>query len=365
MKYAVHISDIRAFKSCRRKWSWSSPLKANLEPNIPYAPFFLGRGIHYCLEQYYAQGRVATPITYLDSWAENELKQMEETTGTLWAGESIQFDEQVQLAMAMLSHYTIWQQKDTSIWNDKNLEFLDLPGGQKALEVSFDVPLYSGGRKSTRVYLQGRFDGLVRNTIDNTLWIWETKTTRSIKELGRSLANDEQCGAYIYAAEQLFGEPVSGVLYNILRKKAPAQPEVLKDGFLSKKKSIDTSAEMYIEAIKKHHRGIDERTAMQYYGDIIALLAENDDQKFFARIPVKRTPYEITHLAADLHATALEMVRASTPLYPAPTWVNCNFCSFKNPCLALNAGGDVQFLLDNEYRVRENATSWRAEKEEQ
>lgn len=372
MKHAIHISDIRAYKSCRRKWGWASPLRANLEPNIPYVPFFLGRGIHYCLEQYYlgwGTETIVPPIGHLDEWAKNELKQMEEATGSLWAGESAQFDEQLELATAMLTHYMVWQKKDTSIWGDEHLEWLDLPGGKKALEVEFEVPLYGeSGHKSSRVFLQGRFDGLVRNVVDNTLWIWETKTTRSIKELGRSLANDEQCGAYIYAAQQLYGEPVAGVLYNILRKKAPAQPEVLKNGMLSKKMSIDTSAEMYIEAIKKQHPGISERLAMQEYGDIVTHLAESDDQRFFARIPVKRTPYEIKQLAHDLHTVALEMVRPSTPVYPAPSWMNCNFCSFKNPCLAYNAGADYQFLLDNEYRKRENATSWRypngAEKEE-
>jgi hypothetical protein len=348
MKQEIHISDVRTFKQCRRKWGWSSPLKRNLEPLIPYAPFFTGRAIHHCLEQYHGYG-VPFDVS-LNAWLTNERTEMEKI-GSLWPAEESKLNEQVDLIRGILDHYSLWIQKLVGRWADSNLEFI-------ALEHEFSVPLRNFvGRKSTKVYLAGRFDGLVKNRSDGTFWIWESKTTRSIAELVRSLANDEQCGAYIYAAEELFKVPVAGVLYNIMRKKVPTRPRVLQDGTLSKAKNIDTSPEVYLAAIREQHPGIGAEGIKTYYGDILQHLLEQDD-KYFARIPIYRTEQEIHQLSLDLWATALEMTRGTTPLYPSPSWMNCGFCAFRAPCLAYNAGADVQFILKSEYRPRVAAKSW-------
>lgn len=348
-KIEIHISDMRTFKQCRRKWNWSSPLRSNLEPLIPYAPFFTGRAIHHCLENYY---RDSVPFdTALAAWMENERAEMRKV-GALWPQEEAKLAEQTVLMRGMLDHYMLWVQKQVGRWADGNLKFV-------AHEQEFSVPLRNpAGRASSKVYLAGRFDGLVENISDGTFWIWETKTTRSIQELERSLANDEQCGAYIYAAQELYDVPVSGVLYNIMRKKVPTQPQALQNGMLSKNKNIDTSAEVYLDAVKRQHPGIDGAGIREFYGDIIQHLLD-EPNKFFARVPVYRTANEIRQLAHDLWTVALEMTRATTPLYPTPNWMNCNFCHFRGPCLAFNAGADYQFMLQNEFQTKEVAKSFR------
>lgn len=347
-RYELHVSDIRTFKSCRRKWHWASPLRRNLEPQVPYVPFFTGRAIHHALEHYYRSG---TPFNEsLDKWLKAELAEMSKT-GALWPQEKASFDDQISLIRGILNHYKVWVDKDTDRrFSDANLEFT-------ALETEFSVPLYApSGHKSSRIYLAGRFDGLIRLRSDGTYWIWETKTTRSIEELTRSLQNDEQCGAYLYAAQQLFRVPIVGVLYNVLRKKVPTEPQVLQNGELSKNKNIDTTAEMYLDAVKKHHPNLDSQTLFEVYGPVIQHLLE-EGNKFFARIGVYRTPKEIEQLQHDLWTVGLEMSRQSTPIYPSPGWMNCNFCQFKAPCLAMNSGADSEFLLNHEYRTRTSYTS--------
>lgn len=39
MKQAIHISDLKSFIECRRKWDWSSLMRQGLERVAPYAPF--------------------------------------------------------------------------------------------------------------------------------------------------------------------------------------------------------------------------------------------------------------------------------------------------------------------------------------
>lgn len=346
-KYEVHVSDVRAFKSCRRKWHWSSPLGLNLEPDKPYAPFFLGRVIHTALELYYRSNGRMSMYDATDIATTIEREKME-VAGTLWDTEEEMLEENTELAFGMMENYDIWQrsgEQQNSVWGDANLEFLDM-------ETVFTVPLRTAkGNPSSKVFLGGRFDGLVRRRDDNTLWLFESKTTRSIMELQRTLAFDEQAGAYIYAAQELLGEAVYGVVYNIMRKKVPTKPQLLKNGTLSKNKSIDTTVHTYWQAVQDAHPEWTKEEMLEEYNDILQILHEKEN-KFFNRTIVRRTPQEIEELANNLRIVSLEMTRDNTPLYPSPGWNNCTFCRFTGPCLSMNAGSDYQSILDAEYRQR-------------
>lgn len=352
MAIPIHISDIRSFRQCRRKWNWSSQLRNGLEPAVPYAPFFTGRAIHHCLENYYKSQK---PIwDSLDDFYINE----EKIFGAMWKSELAMIEEQKELIAELLRHYMLWIQVDTSAYRDETLQFIDL-------EIPFDVPLYLPGTQqvSDKIFLQGRFDGLVFHKPTETYWIWETKTTRSIGELARSLENDEQAGAYVYAAQQLKKLPITGVLYNVIRKKAPSHPKELRDGMLSKAKNIDTTPFAYVADVKAHHGDVDWNFIKQFYGDVIDSMSIGNNG-FFARYPIKRSPYEIDMLAQNLYHTGMEMINLETVTYPAPSWLNCNFCSFRAPCLAMNKGFDYQALLDAEFKGRESAVSMREVRED-
>lgn len=337
----IHISDVRTFRQCRRKWEWSSPLRRNLEPYIVYPPFFTGRAIHSALEMHYRDG--VDLVKAFEDFVTREEQVMKEQ-GELWPQEANTFEEQTVLAYNMLQHYSMWQQSDTKKYSDKNLKFIHL-------EYPFEVPLtLPSGRPSRRMRIGGRFDGLVYNTLTDEYWIWETKTTRSITELTGSLGNDEQSALYLYAAQKVFRKPIAGVLYNIIRKKEPTQPRVLQNGLLSKM-AIDTTTFHYLNCIKEHHPDWSMETIQEFYGDMLLSLEPNE-YKYFLRWPVYKSAVEIQNVMEGVLQTGLEMINPKTPLYPAPSWLACNFCHFKGPCLAKNMGGDYEVLLKEEYRER-------------
>lgn len=349
MTTSIHISDVRTFRQCRRRWGWSSPLRRNLEPTIPYVPFFTGRAVHAALEFYYRDG---TPFRdSLDRYLASEDVNMQQM-GELWPAEQTAFEDQIQLIRDILDHYALWVAQDDKTYSDKYLKFI-------ALETEFDIPMPTlMGYDSRVMRLGGRFDGVVQHTGTGEYWIWETKTTRSISELVRSLANDEQCGTYIYAASQALKIPVVGVLYNIIRKKPPTPPTVLNGGNLSKNRSVDTTAFGYIHDLKKIYPDWSDETVMQMYGDLLAGLLDNE-QKFFLRFPIYRKPTEIKMLMQGIYQTGKEMISARTAMYPSPSWMNCNFCAFRSPCLAMNAGSDFEVLLREEYQNRVASLSMR------
>lgn len=345
-KATMHVSDLKAFKSCRRRFWFSSMIGLGLEANEPYAPFFTGRIVHTALEDYYTQGLSLFQATVRAVTVEY---QRSEVAGTDWTRYTEMFDEQVDLIYGMMDHYALWVEgklHNNMPFGDLNLEFIEM-------ETSFVVPFYTySGRQSPRVQFGGRFDGIVRRKDDGSLWLWETKTARSIPELQRTLDNDEQAGAYIYAAEVLTGKRISGVLYNILRKKKPTRPRVLRDGSLSKAKNIDTTFEGYLEAIKVQHPSYTNEEIMQMYGDILTELSSKN--RYFERIAIRRTRHEIDELSTHLRDLSLEILRKATVMYPTPSWSTCNFCRFKNPCLQMNAGADYWNTLNTLYRKRKD-----------
>jgi hypothetical protein len=251
----------------------------------------------------------------------------------------------------------MWVDLDRKMYSDKNLEFI-------SLEQEFDIPMpMPSGKKSKMVRLGGRFDGIVKHVPSDTYWIWETKTSRSIQELVRSLTNDEQCGVYAYAASQMLGVPITGILYNILRKKVPTEPKLLSGGTLSKAANVDCTAFFYIKCIHDIYPDWEPDTIQGFYGDILEVLTEKETT-FFQRFPVYRTKYEISRLMENIYYTSKEMLVAKdkpTMQYPAPSWLNCQFCHFRSPCVTMNAGGDFEVLLREEYQNRESTHSIRSE----
>ena len=352
---SIHISDVRSFRSCRRRWQWSSSLGRNLEPVVPYIPFFTGRAIHNALEDYYRSG-TSFPES-ITAFLKLEHETMEQN-GTLWPEEEMSFADQELLIRGLLWHYKLWVDQDKQKYSDANLEFIEM-------ETEFEVPMPTlTGRPAARMTFGGRFDGLVRHKETGALWIYEAKTTRSIEELVRSLANDEQCGAYLYAAKQMYKEPIAGVLYNVMRKKLPTIPNRLQSGSLSKNSSIDTTWFAYRQSILDLYPDWSDETIEEMYGDMHETLAPNA-RKFFMRYPVYKSDSEIKMLMQGVYNTGREMINSRTRIYPAPGWLSCNFCHFKSPCLAMNAGSDYEVLLREEYQPRISFTSMRDKLDDQ
>jgi len=342
---SIHISDVRSFRSCRRKWFWSSRLGENLEPIVPYPPFFTGKAIHAALEFFY-RDRDNFEKT-LQAYFKQEEENLEQL-GTLWPEEVEKLQEQVSLIEGIIDNYVKWQAQDETLFSDKNLEFVDM-------EVSFTVPLDIAGE----LVYEGRLDGLVKHIPTGEYYIWEAKTARSVQELIDTLPNDEQSTMYLWAARQIYDFPIKGVLYNIMRKKEPSVPRKLQSGLLSTAKSIDTTSYFYRSVVKIVHPDWSDETIDEFYSDIIETLRLEKDNKFFTRFPVYRNPDEIARVVENIHATAKEMTDPSTALYPSPGWMTCRMCTFRSACLTLNAGGNYRDLLNAEFQKRQSHESMR------
>lgn len=363
----IHITDVMAYKACRRAWYWGSRYQSALEPIRPHSPFFIGRAVHYVVEQLRSAG--TEPIDALAAFLRTELKRYafvdvpaepmrRSASGHLrnpdWEVTSIHIRKDIALIRSLIECYMVYSRKAKGPFADIHLDSL-------AHEMKFgeggdfpSVRLSVGGIPlEPAVYLAGTLDGLSRLRRDGTIWIEEYKTCRDIDERAALLQHDEQATAYCFAAGQLMGQPVKGVIYTLMRKKIPTQPKVLANGKLSVAKAIDTTPEVFRKAIYNHHGDVSEDFIERNYGRILQEIRDFNEP-FVSRVAIERSPEQIDAYIRELHQTAVEMYSPTTPLYANRTF-SCPGCPFRQPCLALDRGESnrLDVLLKSAYRLRE------------
>lgn len=330
--HILHISGVQQFKACRQAWQWASPLGRNLTPVDKYAPFFIGSLVHHALEYQYRFG--ITPEQSIAEYLAQNCTPAER--------QSEKILEQADQAAGLLKHYNLWQRHDQTWLADANFEFI-------ANEQPFRVKLWDNSRK--RIYLAGVFDGVVQSKHNGLYYLWEIKTTRSIIEREKQLQLDSQADAYTNAAQRMLGVKISGIVYTLIRKKVPEAPKALKDGTLSQSASQDTSAEWYLAYARNYHAGASNVFLSETYGAFLnTLLAQ--ENKFFRRVVVNRSQYELADSWTQLQQVAREMIDPRTSIYLNESHA-CNYCLFRAPCIAKRSGRDYEAILGSSYVFNE------------
>jgi hypothetical protein len=351
--FDIHISDVAAFKGCRRKWVWSSPLRANLSPIKRSAPLFIGSAVHHCLEHYHKWGLDFKAS--LDAFVNKELLELRKNPAAYAAVEA-EISEQLDLVQGLLDHYAVWQRYDQSTMADRNWETIDA-------EHKFKLPLWRNTRRA--VTYAGTYDRVIRHKETGEIYLEEIKTTRSITERIRQIDFDEQTRAYLLAASEVLGLQISGIIYTLIRKKLPKTPEPLKSGErLSKAIKTgeyhNTSAEWYLEAVKKFH-GANWRSVLIDYETTIQELL-NAGNFFLRRVKITKAPRELKTFREELIDVSRAMIDPRTTIYPTRSY-HCNYCAFNAPCLILDRDGPAQALAHIEANFMPNPKYSEAEEE--
>lgn len=332
----VHISHVQQFKACRQSWAWGAPQGRNLTPRDKYAPFFTGSLVHHCLEQRYKDGMPT--LDALRMYIDRELNAEQQRDPNLL--------EQIDLVRGLMQHYDLWQKYDRTHLADTQFRFL-------ANEQRFEIPLWSNSRH--KITLASIFDGVVESLHDGKYYLWEIKTTRSIAERLKQLDLDAQTDAYINGAQRVLGVPLAGVVYTLIRKKVPDAPKILKDGTLSLDARQDTSAAWYLDAVKAHHSDWGKAQISMQYGAFLDGLLQSAN-RYFARIVVNRSQAALNDSWLQLQAAAREMINPRIPIYRNESY-SCNYCLFRDPCIAKRDGRDYEDQLARNYVFNERYAS--------
>lgn len=338
-RIAVHTSDRKMFKRCRRKYQLASNIERGLQPKKPNSTLWLGLGVHHALEHWYASNCSADLVELFTSWAKEEKARL------LKDPQVIEVDEAaVELGTAMLSHYQDhWQKHDSENYRTYKTEVMfSVPITNPDTGSKIMVTHPETGEEIPATY-DGRIDGIVIDKNDD-YWILEHKTAKSFSDWPDKLPMDEQITSYIWAAETILDVPIKGVIYNGLYKAAPSIPPLLKNGTLSKNKQIRTTGKVYRAEIEKHGLDVDD------YGDFLQML-DLKGNPFFKREYVMRSREEILMQQAQIFFEAKEMLGVEN-YYPNPTR-DCSWdCDFKEVCSIMQAKGDPEPYIDMMYEKR-------------
>lgn len=199
-------------------------------------------------------------------------------------------------------------------------------------------------------------DLIVEDLRTNLLWIWDHKTRKSF-EASDNMLLDPQLTNYYGAATILGYKPLGGVLYNEIRTKAPAIPEMTQRG-LTRRKNIDTDVFTYMSALRKH--GLDPVD----YSEILRHIARGQPERFFRRRKLPKDRPMLRTMRRELVQSAREIRAAEDDVrFPRTFLTSCKWdCDYKNLCIAELHGGDISSMIKLNFRRRKKEDELEKEK---
>lgn len=342
MKRFVTYSELRTRRRC--------PYKGHLEYDQMLSPVVKSPGLRegtimdaglnalYTHHKLTGEHDLGVMLTAIDEAADKEEARI--GASTLMDEEWEAIREKTQLLRDVAANYVPWVREA-----DQGIQVV-------TRQLQADVPVVaSSGHASTKYQYRFKPDGLVVK--DGELWLWEDKAWKTIDRASmKMLQMDEQCGMYLWGLRQLvdrgeaprevmdafgeYGHP-AGVIYNVLRKKLPTVPALLKNGTTSRDKATDTTAEVYRQTLIERGQDLDE------YAEMLTLLEEKGNT-FFVRQPVYRNASELAEIGERIYQATRLVSEGHTFKSVDRTCAQCQFFP-----LCLEYSDD---LLLHAYRVR-------------
>lgn len=386
LTHQIHTSERRAFRACRRRWSWV--YQDMYAPTTTPEPLEFGVAFHSAMESFYdprtwganADARTEIAAMHFKSVCDQQLKKYKKLNPDPDVIVLNSYKERVELGLGMIRHYcSVMSPKYDEGWKPVRVEvdfevpiphptegyqlyckclqcvrkwekFTQKTGWSTANE-PFNGSLQSDW-KGLPVTYGGRLDALFQDEIGR-YWIADWKTTsRLLDEDAEAsfLQLDDQVASYLWALS-LMGIECAGFIYVEIKKACPQEPKLLSRAYrgkwVSTSKENLTTYELALATIQKHDYA---QWARGEYDDYLNWL-KFEGPKFTQRHQIHKNRNEIVSVGHNIALEALTMI--NNPLvYPQPGRFSCNWCLFKQPCLGQNMGEDFLYTLDTMFEKR-------------
>jgi hypothetical protein len=317
--FKINQSKVKAWRQCRLQYHYKYVM--GLSPKIIKRAFTFGSMVHKMIEAY-AEGD--DPMEVLD--------QIGLENANLFRAEREMYGEIVSdIRHIMEEYFAYWAERgdDIRYWRHN----------KRSAEHYFELELEPG------ILMKGTIDAIGK--AKKLRWLVEHKTFSRMPNEDFRWRN-LQSAVYIRAIEMLGWGNIDGTLWDYIRSKPPSKPELLKSGQLSKR-SIDTLPNVLLATLNEY--GLDPNE----YPELIEA-AKAGRNKFFIRTftPVNREVVDAVfhdyvdtvHEIVDLHGKSKTRFMGQ----------HCDYCQFNQLCRAELTGGDVDFLIEREYKRDEETT---------
>jgi len=352
----IRTSDRLAFKTCRRKWDWTSHLRQNLEMQITADPLWLGSAMHYALEDFHGINLYGTPAMAIQAYAVAHQKKYPSRVPQDW-------QELLTLGVQMMEYYMVW------LTGRDHLQTY-VVAGKKQVEVSVHIPvpidMLRGADKIRQKYdevvYSMQFD---RVTVDEhgALWLNEYKSAKVMSTT--HFLTDPQITTYMWGMRQIYPKrPISGVVYQQHKKALPKPGRELANGSISVNAQQATSHRAYRKSLVDKYGDVNKAPAdnIRFLNTLARQEGEHHDD-FIRRDFIQRNPKSGESAAQQLLMEVSEMLDPDLFIYPNPTRMCIQHCSLMGPCVSLDDGGDWEGNLKDETVPRKEnywvLDSWR------
>lgn len=315
--YKISHSKTKTARRCLKAYQYKYVIKIQRKKKA--RPLMVGSLVHECVESYFKSGHYLPVIA---KWRREEFDKMFKEEQSLHA-------DIIPLVKAMMRGYI-------KNWKNSGLEMV-------WVEKPFLIEISPG------IFLDGKIDGKARDDKER-YWLVEHKSCKSMP--GEEVRMfDTQVLTYAQILP-LLGDKVNGVMWDYLRTKLPAKPELLAKGGLSKRKNIDTTAEVYRREIHRH--GLDE----EGYEDILSDL-EGKRDAFYRQVflPLNNTMGE--RILSDMIITSRQMMELEKrhledgeDCFTRNLTRDCSWCEYNTLCYAELRGDDTSYLMKHDYKPR-------------
>jgi len=352
----IRTSDRIAFKSCRRKWAWSSHLKYNLSPKNLSAPLWFGSAIHFALEDFHGY-KVYDRATdafkaYCLATAKNWKRELPHDAADHYV-----------LGQQMMNYYQDdWlagypRKADETYWEENPVTGVLEP--QVEVNFEIEIPIHQSPVLVDYVKRLGADVVLYRGTIDRVsidewghLWVVEYKTAKVAQST--HYQTDPQVTTYVWACGQIYNKPVSGVVYHQFVKKAPNPPKLLATGKISTAQNLVTSYPLYKKALTNLYGSVEKSPSLNQDFMNRLIKSETDHRdRYIIREPIHRNTEQCMNESWKIMMELEDMLNPDLPLYPNPTRDCARMCSFMTPCVNMDDGSDWEGLLHAAYASRD------------
>lgn len=201
---------------------------------------------------------------------------------------------------------------------------------------------------TSKIMFEGHYDLLVAH--QRRVWLVDRKTHKVIPTAEERF-NNFQLLLYADAwnREHDSASQVDGIIWDYIRTKAPATPEVLKSGALTRRRDLDTDVFTYRKAIRDNELDEDAYTL------VLRDLEQRSTDRFYQRVSLPIPSKEMTKIVVDEFVQTAEMMRTAKH-FPRNATYTCSRCEFFKLCQAELSGINAKFVEMADYENREEDT---------
>jgi len=339
----IRTSDRNTFRTCRRRWAWSSHLRGNLGSKTLATPLWAGSGFHFAMEDYHGLCRFAHPVDALRAYYKATKKFRPDSLPE-------DADDSMIMLESMLNYYLKWLARRPDILPTYVVD------GVPQVEVNFRIQIPVSKEDLARfgydeVVYSGTIDRIVYDAHTGMLWVLDYKTAKMFNT--EHFQNDSQVTTYVWAARHMYDLPIGGMIYAQFKKILIEGARVLKSGHLSTAQNQSTSSILYMDGIlgqygKWENAPVD---VQDFYKGIFA--NETSRQDAFIRFDhLPRSDFMCESEGQKILLEIQDMLNPNLALYPNPTRDCTKMCPFNGACVSYDDGGHYQDELDTTFQPR-------------